>query len=202
MKRLAAYLLLSLFLIGLFACEGKRPQEKRRKATTPQKNRRQLEVITVEFTGKLKNALIRNMQQGGPVQALAVCADSAQKLTGAIAEEKGIEIKRVSLRFRNPNNRPDEFETRALLSFNELKSKGELKDSTYIMEVRTEDGQKVLRYMKPIIMQPLCLNCHGDNNEVSPQTAKLITNYYPDDRARNFSTGDIRGAVSIRQVLF
>ena len=46
-------------------------------------------------------------------------------------------------------------------------------------------------YVEPIIVQPLCLTCHG--SELAPDIGAQITELYPDDRATGFEAGDLRG---------
>ena len=48
-----------------------------------------------------------------------------------------------------------------------------------------------LGYVEPIILQPLCLTCHGDN--LAPDVASRIKELYPADRAVGFQVGDLRG---------
>jgi hypothetical protein len=60
------------------------------------------------------------------------------------------------------------------------------------------DGKNVFRYMKAIPTGEICLNCHGGDN-VKPEVEAKLTEFYPDDKARGYSIGDIRGAFSIVQ---
>ena len=46
-------------------------------------------------------------------------------------------------------------------------------------------------YAEPIIVQPLCLSCHG--NVLAPEVANHIEEAYPDDQATGFEIGDLRG---------
>ena len=49
--------------------------------------------------------------------------------------------------------------------------------------------------MKAIGTQPVCTVCHG--NGIAPEVAARLDALYPDDLARGFEAGDIRGAFSI-----
>ncbi|MDH3268745.1 MAG: DUF3365 domain-containing protein, partial [Ignavibacteria bacterium] len=60
---------------------------------------------------------------------------------------------------------------------------------------------KYLRYLKPIIIQAECLNCHGSQTEIMPDVRNLITQKYPDDKAIGYKPGDLRGAVSIKKAI-
>jgi hypothetical protein len=54
------------------------------------------------------------------------------------------------------------------------------------------------RYMKaiPTAAKP-CLACHGA--KISPEVAAKLDDIYPEDKARGYGAGDIRGAFTIRQ---
>ena len=59
------------------------------------------------------------------------------------------------------------------------------------------DGQRTFRYMKAIGTQPVCTVCHGTS--IAPEVTARLDALYPEDRARGFAVGDIRGAFSITQ---
>ena len=62
--------------------------------------------------------------------------------------------------------------------------------------VKTGNGE-VFRYMKAIPAGKLCMTCHGSN--IAPELVKKIDELYPNDQARGYSPGDIRGAFTIQQ---
>ncbi len=149
------------------------------------------------FMTELKGVLVANMKSGGPVKAISVCADTAQELTKNYAEKVKLNLRRVSLKARNPKDKPDEFEKEVLIKFDEMRLNNELKPETEIFEIDEINGKKAIRYMKPIVTKTVCLNCHGDDNHVKPEVQKLLKEKYPDDPARNYKEGDVRGAISI-----
>ena len=51
--------------------------------------------------------------------------------------------------------------------------------------------------MKAIGTQPVCTLCHGAS--IAPEGTAALDALYPEDRAREFEVGDIRGAFSIVQ---
>ncbi|MEX0909521.1 MAG: DUF3365 domain-containing protein, partial [Gemmatimonadaceae bacterium] len=67
----------------------------------------------------LQAKLFAALDSGGPARAVAYCADSAQALTSSQARE-GVYLRRVSLRVRNPANRPDAGEERLLRELDSL----------------------------------------------------------------------------------
>lgn len=154
-----------------------------------------------EFLDSLKNVLVKEMQTNGIVAAVAVCSDTAQILTVNYGFNKGIYIKRVSFKYRNPNNAPDGFETKVLKHFSELSSIGKLDGNSEFFEIINSDGVYSVRYMKPIFVQAPCLNCHGSSEQISPEVKMLIQNKYPDDKATGYYPDELRGAVSIQKTL-
>ena len=158
-----------------------------------------MRTTSTDFMKKLKGILIEQIQTGGVVQAVAVCSDTAQLLTNEFGVERGVFIKRVSIKNRNKNNYPDDFEKRALNRFELLKQNNELNNETEYAEIITEGDYKYLRYLKPILVQAECLNCHGNQVDMMPEVSNLIVQEYPQDKATGYIVGDLRGAVSIKK---
>jgi methyl-accepting chemotaxis protein len=107
-------------------------------------------------------------------------------------------IRQVSQNFRNPSNKPDAFEEKALKQFakdlQESKAKGQSKinpESIGVWEESKLDGKPVYRYVQPIFIRKQCLTCHGDR-ALAPEyvQAKYETGY-------GYRAGDLRGALSI-----
>ena len=154
-----------------------------------------------DFMASLKFVLVKEMQTNGIIAAVSVCSDTAQVLTNNYGVYKGIYIKRVSFKNRNPNNHPDAFETKGLKYFEELKSGGKLTETTEYYEVINEKGVDYVRYMKPIILQAPCLGCHGPVENIGSEVKLILNNKYPKDKATNYQIDDLRGAVSIQKTL-
>jgi hypothetical protein len=55
------------------------------------------------------------------------------------------------------------------------------------------DGR--VRYMRAIVTDGVCLACHGAS--LAPEVAAAIDERYPEDEARGFAPGDLRGAFTI-----
>lgn len=154
-----------------------------------------------EFSESLKNILVKEIQTNGIVSAVNVCSDTAQILTNDYGVGKGIYIKRVSFKNRNQNSIPDKYESKALKYFEELKSSGKLDETTEYIEIEETNGIKKIRYLKPIIIQPLCLNCHGSSENINQEVKDVLNTRYPDDKATGYQINDLRGAVSISKTL-
>lgn len=74
----------------------------------------------------------------------------------------------TSLHPVNPANAPDDFERRSLLRFKEGVQE--------MMEIQDREGQKRLRYIAPLVVEPSCLECHVE---------------------QGYQVGDIRGGLSV-----
>lgn len=144
------------------------------------------------LAGGLKKELMAGMKSGGPVAALDVCVTKAPAVSAAVANEKKVDIGRVSLKNRNPDNAPNEWQTTVLNDFEARKVKGEAADTLTYAKTVTTNGKQEFRFMKAIPTGGLCLSCHGDT--LAPELAAKIQQHYPDDKATGFKVGDLRGA--------
>lgn len=153
--------------------------------------------IVTQFMQTYKKILLKAMNSSGASGAISVCADTAQMIAHSIGERESVTIKRVSSRWRNPANAPDRFEDSVLTLFEKKKSVGEVNDQTEYFTVVLTDSGTVARYLKPIIVQPVCLSCHGNVQSLTEEIRRTLKNRYPEDRAIGYSAGDLRGAVSV-----
>lgn len=153
--------------------------------------------VVKTFMGKLKGELQTAMKRGGPVKAIEVCRIKAPLIASEMSQQTGWKVARTSLRYRNPNNAPDAWEQLVLREFEARKARGEDVRRLEQAEIVTVDGQKQFRYMKAIPTGKVCLACHGE--KLDPAVAETLNRFYPQDRARGFKPGDIRGAFTIVQ---
>jgi len=151
--------------------------------------------ITKAFGGALKAELKAAIKEGGAINALNVCNTEAIKITEAVSKEKNASITRVSLKNRNPLNKPNEWQKKVLEDFNARALKGEDIAKMGFAKIINNDGKKQLHFMKALPTKKLCLNCHGSNIKAPIQ--KKLTELYPDDKATGYKEGEVRGAVVI-----
>ena len=88
----------------------------------------------------------------------------------------GYRIKQTSLKVRNPNNEPDEWEEKILKLFD----LGNYKKNVGYGEIIRKKGKKIYRYMKPIYVDTACLQCHGTKDQIQlvhTQTPNTPTTY-------------------------
>lgn len=147
--------------------------------------------IAGNFGSELKAALVGAMAEGGPVAAVDVCKIRAPAIAREASASSGAQVGRTALKVRNPANAPDAVERSVMEAFAlQLAGSGEAVPEKV---VRLEDGS--VRYMRAIVTQPPCLACHG--SDLSPTVAGIIDARYPEDQARGFEVGELRGAFTI-----
>lgn len=133
------------------------------------------------------------MQAGGPVNAIDFCSTSAIPLTSGVAQEQGLDIKRTSMRYRNPANAPDENETAALRYYQDaLTETGQLPDP-WVQKA----GRDEYRFYRPLLIAAPCLNCHGSATEIDPAVRAILDERYPGDLATDYQVGDFRGVIRV-----
>ena len=154
---------------------------------------------TASLGKALKSELVAAMQSGGPVAAIEVCNLKAPGITEAVSLEQGLDVYRVSLKSRNPENRPNGWQTTVLREFETRKAAGETPDNLAWSETAVVEGVKEFRFMKAIPTGAVCLACHGET--LAAPVADRISELYPDDKATGFSEGDLRGAFVVVEKL-
>jgi Protein of unknown function (DUF3365) len=149
-----------------------------------------------DLSDAVRGLLMQELKTGGFEGAVAVCATKAQAKTAEYRRTSGNDIRRVSVRRRNPANEPDSYERAVLEAFDRLPANA--RPGAEHWEVVREDGRETLRYLKPLVANAMCLTCHGEKARIPPAVEAVIAKEYPGDRATGFVEGDVRGAVSVR----
>jgi len=149
-----------------------------------------------ELGDKIRGLLFQELQRGGPASAVRVCSEVAQEITREFNRHTGHHARRVSARVRNPQNLPDGYERHVLARMEmEIRQKQLAKEYIAVID---EENEKVLRYMRPLMVAPLCLNCHGPKETMTPEVKRMLAERYPEDQATGFQDGDLRGAISVK----
>lgn len=151
------------------------------------------------FKQSLQAELQAHLKTGGPVQAISVCNVRAPEIAASLSKPHDWHIGRTSLKLRNPNNAPDDWERAVLEQFEHDKSGGADPQSLEHYAVVSEEGRRYFRYMKAIPVGEVCLACHGAS--IAPDVRAKLNELYPNDQATGFSVGDLRGAFTISQSL-
>jgi len=105
----------------------------------------------------------------------------------------GHKLKQTSLKLRNPDNAPDEWEENVLKLFESPKYP---KGAGFGEHLVTGD-KRIYRYMKPIYVEKACLECHSTREKIRPEIRKFLEEKYPYDQAFGYKEGDVRGGISI-----
>ena len=114
-----------------------------------------------------------------------------------MSAEKKMTIGRTSLKLRQPNNKPDEWELRQLQSFERREAAGENPANIEFGEYVTTGSKTMFRYMKAILTGEVCLNCHGGT--LAPEVTAKLKQLYLQDVATGYKVGDLRGAFTITE---
>lgn len=150
---------------------------------------------------KLLAVLTEAINQGGPEGAIGVCRDKAPQMAQAASAQSGWQIRRVSLRHRNPKAVPDAWELAALADFDRRAEAGESPATLERAEIVPDNGQPTYRYLRALPTQALCVSCHGAPDKLSPAVSAKLHELYPEDRAVGYSPGQIRGAITLKKPL-
>jgi len=137
----------------------------------------------------LSGALRKAIKTGGLENALAYCNENALALTDSLSDVYDVEIKRTSLKLRNPNNRPTADEVEILNQYEEAKNRGES------LMAMLNEVSGVKKFYAPILVHDACMKCHGSISDISIYDS--IIKHYPDDLATGYSMGDFRGMWSV-----
>lgn len=148
--------------------------------------------LAKEFATTLQGELLRALSASGPSEAIKVCRDRAPEIADEIARRNGVKIGRTSLRFRNPQNIPVEWQLPVLQDFVEKGADAPPAALEYF-ERNPAPGISA-RYMQAIVAKPMCLACHGEPTE---EIRQVLEAHYPHDRATGYDAGNIRGAFHI-----
>ncbi len=144
------------------------------------------EKLIASYSKELKGALMEALKISDAAGALRICGSAAPLIddsSGGI----GWTIKRVSEKYRNPDNRADTTELAILKRFS-------ISDSLMFTHNWTDaDSSAIFRYYKPIRTGKFCLKCHGDMQTLAPGVYKKLKKIYPLDKATGYKSGELRG---------
>ncbi len=155
--------------------------------------------VTVTIADRLRSELGTALKSG-IVGAIGNCQTLSPDLATNASDEFGFEVSRTGLRLRNPENAPDEWEQKVLQLFQTKMASGvDPAKLDHYEIITTAEGDKLFRYMRPIVMGELCLACHG--TDVKQEVKAEIARYYPEDKALGFKLGELRGAFSLAQLI-
>ena len=155
--------------------------------------REQGDEIVKSASEKLSGTLMSKMKEGGALEAIGFCNQSALPITKKMAAYHGVEIKRTSLKIRNPENLPNEEELKVLHYYEDKLSEGKTLNPLVSLDPSGKPN-----YYAPIRVEQKCLMCHGTpKQELSSSIDSILKVKYPEDLAVRYREGDLRGIWSI-----
>ncbi len=151
-------------------------------------------IIATNSQKALGKKLQEALASGGIVHAISYCNIQAMPLVDSLSKEYNANIRRVSVKYRNPTDAPSDLELKVLEAY-ETQKADSIPLSTNVQPL----GNDEYLFTKPIIVDnALCLTCHGTpENGMAESTVLLIKSKYPDDNATGYQMGDLRGMWSI-----
>lgn len=133
------------------------------------------------FKTNLKAALTEGLAEG-PASAIDACRTQAPAIAASLSVD-GVRMGRSSHRLRNPGNAAPEWVAPVLEDWVAADADRSPRS------IDLGDGRR--GYVEPIMVQPMCLTCHGEH--IDAELAARIAAAYPEDRATGFAAGDFRG---------
>lgn len=152
-------------------------------ATTPLDQEKALAYVQ-ETKELLMGTLMKKIKENGTENALEFCNINALPLTKSVAVKHQTQIKRVSDKNRNPQNKANAQEI-ALIN----RYKAQLLEGKEVGAVMKDHQLYV-----PIVTNSQCLKCHGVAGEtIELKTAEKLKKLYPNDLATGYKVNEIRG---------
>lgn len=150
---------------------------------------------------KLLAMVQEEIDKGSYHGAIAACSEKAPKMAAAASQNTGWAIRRVSLKNRNPKAVPDAWERAVLEDFDRRQAAGENPADLEKAEIVTDGGTRMVRYMKALPVQDVCVKCHGPADQITSEVKAKLAEIYPDDKATGYKRGQIRGALTVKRPL-
>lgn len=152
--------------------------------------------ISKEAQKQLISNLQKAVAEKGVEGAVEYCNVNATSILDEVANKYGISIRRVSNRYRNPADKPNEDEV-SLLEAYEYNAENGIASEPNLQKI--ENGNAYLYTKAIVIPNGFCLSCHGNPGaELEQKTLDKINSLYPDDLAKGHKVGDLRGMWALR----
>ena len=156
----------------------------------------QSRAVTQAMLKELGQKLQSSMAEGGPINAIGVCHLQAPDIANRASTNNQAKISRVGTRARNPvMGVPNDWQAKALAQFDAALARGEKPADIEFSETVNTSSGKEFHFAKPIVLQPMCVSCHGSPDQISPEVKAKLNELYPNDKAVGYQPGQLRGAV-------
>ena len=180
-------IILVFSLISLIACQGyvKRGLTPEQQAEFIKQGKR----ITLLSGKALSSEVVKAIEEGGLTHAVDYCHLKASPLTDSLSKANKVVIDRVSDQYRNPLHKADALDLQVLDTYRQQIASGQELQPHLEMT-----GDIVIFYSPILLLNPLCLQCHGEpGSTMDAQVNEFIKTKYPDDLATGYKLGDLRG---------
>jgi hypothetical protein len=152
------------------------------------------------FEARMRMEIVQRLErEEDPVAIYLAYRDNVPGWAKEIGGKLGVEMSRTALRVRNPTNAPDDWETRQMELFEFSREAGLDPGTMEVAEIVEENGAKVFRWIRPVVMEEGCITCHGE--EIDPRLVTLINQEYPLDEAIDYHETELGGAYSVSKAL-
>jgi hypothetical protein len=181
-----ALLLLIPAFTALSCQEHKSVQNELRENEIDAYTRRGDSIVKMTFD-TLRNTLVTTIGKEGVSGAVKVCKVKAKGIT-SLYSRQDLTVSRISDKARNPANKIDSEDSTIWNKVLEMAARHDSMSPVVVAR------NKEVHYYKPILIQPICLSCHGQKGkEISSEVMQVIDSLYPSDLATGYKTGDLRG---------
>lgn len=143
-----------------------------------------------QAVGALKRQLVATLTaalKSGAPAAIEACSSLAPGIAQSLGG-RGVTVGRATRKPRNPANAASGWRADALAQFEAMVAAGRPLDGA-TWTSRLPDGTTA--YAEPLIIQPLCLACHG--SQLAPGVQAVLAARYPADQATGYALGELRG---------
>lgn len=146
-----------------------------------------------DFATTLKSRLVQQIQAEGLASAIAFCQREAPRIAVEIGQKHQVSVGRVPAldRVRNPANAATGWQAATVSGFQLRVEAGEPVSELVAMQSQDLPEGVALRFARGIPVEEGCLACHGTT--VKPEVVVALARHYPEDRARGYLPGDLRG---------
>lgn len=154
--------------------------------------------VAGDLMANLQKALGEAMGRGGPIAAIEVCKKTALTVTARTAARyPGVEVRRTTLKLRNPKNRPDSLDEEVLRRLSQM-GRSEKGLPQYWIRSVDSTSEPAYRFYQPILTSEFCLKCHGGTDTIPEDVSKVLKREYPEDQAVGYKSGELRGVISVQ----
>ncbi len=138
--------------------------------------------------------LTQAIETGGPEYAVQYCNLKASEVMDSISRIHNCTVSRITDRNRNADNALKSDDDKTIWNYFKNENPAQSRRDTLLTD------QINHTYYRPIkIGMPACLKCHGKPGiDIDSQTLSRIDSLYPDDLAKNYESGDLRGLWKIQ----